>query len=487
MRARPGESSVAEYEPVDLWDSDADGRDETWPRPDVGDPRRSVRHEPRGAFGIQLGVCALIGWLVRYWQNHGGTPLIWQDSQAYARSASAGWFSGELWAGKRTPAIPLLLKITSGSGQAMWVQIAIASACWAVLAVVVARQVSPGWRRGCAAAAVLAFSFTKPMTMWDRSVLSETLALAFLALALAAAIWLIEAPSPQRAGLLAGALLLWSTTRDTHLVVIAALALGTGVALLAHRIAWRRAGIVLVASLLLVVGLGSVSAWAGERGEQPLMNVFAVRILPYPARVAWFGRHGMPDARVLGRVAAVAPARGEAPIAAVDLHAPELASWRRWLDRDGNRTLLRWMVDHPAYALFEPFREPERAFNNVGGDLGYYAAPDFRVLPYVTGAFFLPIAACLLAAGLLAVRWLRARALQPLELVGAVAMVLAVPHAVAAWHFDGMETMRHLLVPGVQLRLGLLLAAIPLLDLSRARRTTNASGVVATRTSAVSW
>lgn len=480
MRSPTDESGVAELEYLDAGKADVDARDRSRHPPAGGD---AVRWTARGrgvTLGLHFGLCALVGWVVRYWQDHGATPAIWQDSQAYALSARAGWLTSELWAGKRTPAVPLLLKLTSGSGQAMWMQIGIASLCWAALAVVVAQQVSPGWRRVCAAAAVLAFSLSKPVTMWDRSVLSETLAIAFLALALAASIRLVAAPSVRRAGLLAGALLLWSTTRDTHLVVVAALAVGTAVALAATRRSWRRVGVVLVALLLLIVTVGSAGAWVGERGEQPLMNVFAVRILPYPQRVAWFGRHGMPDAPALAKVAALAPERGDAPVSTADLHARGLAAWRRWLNRDGSRTLLRWMVDHPAYVLMEPLREPERAFNNASGSLGFYAVPGFPVLPLVTGAFFLPIAVCLIAAGLLAVRWCRARALRPIELVGAVAMVLAVPHAITAWHFDGMETVRHLLVPGLQFRLGLLLAAIPLLDLGRRRRRTRVSDIVHT-------
>jgi len=35
-----------------------------------------------------------------------------------------------------------------------------------------------------------------------------------------------------------------------------------------------------------------------------------------------------------------------------------------------------------------------------------------------------------------------------------------VPHGLFAWHSDGMETARHLVVPALQLHLGVLLMAI---------------------------
>ena len=41
--------------------------------------------------------------------------------------------------------------------------------------------------------------------------------------------------------------------------------------------------------------------------------------------------------------------------------------------------------------------------------------------------------------------------------------LLALPHGAVAWHSDGMETARHLVVPALQLHLGVLLMVIGLL------------------------
>ena len=35
-----------------------------------------------------------------------------------------------------------------------------------------------------------------------------------------------------------------------------------------------------------------------------------------------------------------------------------------------------------------------------------------------------------------------------------------MPHGLTAWHSDGMETARHLVVPSMQLHLGVLLMAL---------------------------
>jgi hypothetical protein len=51
----------------------------------------------------------------------------------------------------------------------------------------------------------------------------------------------------------------------------------------------------------------------------------------------------------------------------------------------------------------------------------------------------------------------------PLAPGAAVVGVTAVPHGLMAWHTDGMETARHLVVPGMQLRLAVLLLGVALL------------------------
>ena len=71
----------------------------------------------------------------------------------------------------------------------------------------------------------------------------------------------------------------------------------------------------------------------------------------------------------------------------------------------------------------------------------------------------LVVAVALLAAGYALGR----RRVTPALVTGAVTAALAVPHGLVAWHLDGMETARHLVVPALQLHLGVLLLVIGLL------------------------
>src|SRR5690606_36864566 len=51
----------------------------------------------------------------------------------------------------------------------------------------------------------------------------------------------------------------------------------------------------------------------------------------------------------------------------------------------------------------------------------------------------------------------------PALVTGAAGVALAAVHGLVAWHGDGMETARHLVVPALQLRVGVLLLAVGLL------------------------
>jgi hypothetical protein len=204
--------------------------------------------------------------------------------------------------------------------------------------------------------------------------------------------------------------------------------------------------------------MASMAASHGDRYVYPLRNVMEVRVLPYPDRVRWFAAHGMPQAdEFLGpdrRAPVVEP--GQAPVVYVGDDDPQLRRWLAWVAGDARATYARWLVTHPVYAAGEPFRQPERTFNNALGDRSFYAAPDLRHVPLVD-LLATPTLIVLMVAAVV-VGWAYGRRrVTPLLVAGSVIALLAVPHGLAAWHSDGMETARHLVVPALQLRIGVAL------------------------------
>lgn len=433
---------------------------------------------PRTGFVVAL----VVGATVRAWQMWGLGTLEWADTVDFRSTADAGWASLDLWAGERPPGTPVLLGLVGGDATAYTVtQAAIAVACWAALAASVLAAVRGRVAGPLAALAVVALSLTTPVTMWDRSALSESLALSLLALVVAAGLRMALGATRRRAGLLAVALVLWVAVRDTHAVVVLAGGAALAVVVAARWLVDRRrrtdgagavdrpspalgawAGVALAAA-----GVGAVAGWASSHGERhvfPLGNVYEVRVLPYPDRVEWFADHGMPQAEMFSGPGARPPhvQPNGVPVVYVPEDDPGLAPWLAWLERDGRAAFARYVATHPGYLALEPLRSPERAFNNALGDRGFYAPQDMRRVPLVDRVLAPPTALVLaLAAGVLG--WLIGRGRwSPAMATGLVVVALAVPHGLAAWHSDGMETARHLVVPALQLHLGVLLMAIGL-------------------------
>jgi hypothetical protein len=436
----------------------------------------SAMRRPRGGWNLSLVFAAacLVGGGVRAWQLHGRPPQGWNDSQDYLTSAQAPWFSLDLWAGPRTPAVPALFKLAGYDGQrVMELQVLVATICWATLAVAVASVLVPGWRRWVGAGLIVALSLSSRVTMWDQQLLSETLALAFTALVAAAALWLSRRVTLGRAAALVGASVLWVAVRDAPAVALLAAAFALAVVALVTRSVRRDILAVTAAGISVVALLTMSAANHGGRDDQPVQHVFAVRILPYPDRIEWFADHGMPMAdEIVALGPPIYPVPGGPPLVGVP-EQPPFDEWHRWVGSSGRGAFLLFLATHPDYVVTEPLREPERAYNNAEGDLEFYRAIDFRHVPLI-GAFAAPTVWVLpvglvIVAGLVWYDRLRSR----LVLCGMVVAATAVPHGVMAWHSDGMETARHLVVPGMQLRIGVLLLAAALLG-ERAVDTTDA-------------
>jgi hypothetical protein len=407
---------------------------------------------------------ATLGGVARWWVRNGAGPLRWNDSADYLASAQTSWWSSDRWLGPRPVLVPAALSAV-GSRLQLFIdlQLAVASVSWALLALAVAAGLSPGWRRWLSGFAVLGVSVAGPIVMWDQQVLTESLAISALVLAAAAITWAAQGLTRPRAGALILAIVVLLLTRDSLVIPV----LAGSVALVAWGI-WHRPPRV---RLLVITGayLGALAILAagaatwGQRELQPLEHVYAVRVIPYPDRLEWFAAHGMPDANHL-RVAPVVADAHKAPY--VPLAPDEWPRWRRWLARDGRATYARYVASHPAYLVAEPRHRPERVFNN-GDGLRTYRPLVLRSIPLVTGMFWpsVPITLVIAAFAFVGATW-RDLAHSPLSIAGLVLMATAVPHALAVWHGDGMESARHLLIPGVQLRAGTLLLVLALVDRS---------------------
>ena len=416
-----------------------------------------------------LGIIAFAAY--KLWQGLVGAPLVWQDSLSYQESAAHPLTSRALWAGPRAPVTPLLWKVTGTLTSYVVIQTAISILAWSALAVVVGLLARRGWPQLVAGGLVLGFAVTTPIVQWDRSVLSESLSLSLLALLFAVAITWARRPTWPRAAALVAVALVFAATRDTHIWVVAMLALALGAYAAWHT--WRVAGpdrirtlqravraswvAALLAVVVLLTGYSSASA---NRTQQNIVNVYTARIFPYVERVDWFADHGMPDAGPLRALARAAKGvDGDAPIVGVDLGAPRFAALASWLRDDGASTYLEWLLTHPGYVVGEPLQRPERTFNNAQGHLVFYAAPDRTDVSLANTLLYPPWWAVLIAAvGAVAGAAATGRWRRPEWQMVALLGVLGVAHMLVAWHGDGMEVTRHASIGNVQIRLAVIVA-----------------------------
>jgi hypothetical protein len=416
-------------------------------------------------------------------QATAGPLIVWTDSIAYVAVAKQPLWSRAFWAGQRPPLTPLLVKLVGSSTGFSIAQAAIGALSWGVLAWTVGRLVDRGWQRVIAVWVILAFASALPVTLWNRSLLSESLAMSMLALVFAAAIWTARAITWPRVAATATACLGFAATRDAQIWTVAFGCVVVGVSCAArlrsdHRAAFR-AG-VLALCLVLVVTVTEWGTLTSHRTVSDVQDVLIVRVFPYPDRVSWFASHGMPEQKQIDRLARATPAPPDAAkVVGIPTEDPSFSPLRRWMRDKGPDTYLLWLVTHPWYVVSEPLVRPERSYNFARGNLLFYAAIRNRMPSPLTIIMWPPLigllamAALALYLGVLSECW-RAR---PWRVVLILAG-LGVPAMLVAWHGDGQEVTRHTLEGLAQLRLGLwILIVVGLLGLTPLRRADSVPNV----------
>jgi hypothetical protein len=231
-------------------------------------------------------------------------------------------------------------------------------------------------------------------------------------------------------------------------------------------VASARPALIVAAGLVLVVVVSATSSIASHRDVKNAQNALYARVFPYPSRIAWFAEHGMPQgARLAALARAASPEGGHAPIVQIDLADARFQPLAHWLRTDAPRTYVEWLLLHPGTVLKEPFVRPERTYNNADGHLSFYAASDRTDAPLLTALLY-PSWIWVAAAAVLAVvaGELLGQSRRLVWVVVVLLGALGLAHMLIAWHGDGMEVTRHASVGNVQVRVGVLVLLLMLLD-----------------------
>jgi hypothetical protein len=386
---------------------------------------------------------------LRAWTFVGASHPVWSDTRLYRRVESFPLTSDRFWGGLKPWTLPLFLKVLPGDGHAGVVataQWAISVASWIVLALVLARLVEV---RLVALVPVLLLGLLPSVTIWDPSVLSESLALSLTALLLAAALLVAERATPARAAALVTVAFLWAGIRETDVYVLPFLLLPLAA------LVWRRraAAASLAVATVAVLAIGLWSLEHGRRWYLPFLDITGQRVLVSEQPLSYYEGHGMPVTPALRRQAGKYWRAFE--------FNPRLAGFRGWVLKDGQATYRGYLLSHPGYVLARPWGERSRLFaprldpyrphgtHTVGRDVGF------------TGL----VVAGLVALGLAAFSRPRREWIVPLAV-----LVSTFPHALLVWHSEPLELERHAVPLAVLTRLGIVLLAVFAVDGIRSRR-----------------
>jgi len=390
------------------------------------------------------------------------------DSLDYRAAARLPLFSREFLGGPRPFGYPLFLKLVRHNEHAAVVlQMLVDSAAWLALAWMAARVSKTPAIRVTAALVVLALGASLDMIQWDRVLSSEALSTAFGVGLLAALLWMYERWTWPRLAVVAVLSLAATIVRDsngTFLGVVAiVLLIGVSVRRLRVRV------LALVAIFAVVAALGSTSASAGKRWQGPLKDVITLRLLESPERTAYLRQRGMPLTP-----AEIEAARGHCvvpsatpPTACVVLLNP---AFYQWINQHGRGVYVDTLAKFPATTLWEPvahLRDSVGTRVRVELPLAADTAERAPVSRFLDAVFFIrnPLLLVLWALGLIVLALVAfVRGVRGVYVVGVALVGLVYPHLWLVWVGGALEVARHSLLASVQLRVGLWLGSLWLLD-----------------------
>ncbi len=398
------------------------------------------------------------------------------DSSDYLTIAAIPIWDINFWTHTRSMAAPLIYKLVSGRAESIpLLQTLVSVAGWGLLAASLARRMRAGWLKAAAFAAVLLFSLSADITQWDSVVMSESLSLSFLALWVAAWLWLLDGWHPLAMAAVAVVGFLFVFTREVN----AYLGLAAGVILIGAYL-WKRhaarfdegdellrrqKALALGLALAAIFALNAPLSARGERWVFPLLNVIAQRILPSEEFTRFFTSRGMP---VNSTLRSLEGQWGNSQDSAF-YNSDQLRGFQAWLYREGRVSYYDFLFSHLGWTLADPVRN---AGALLSPQVRNFGPEDYQgALPGWVEEMIYPEASSVwafvwlgLTVGMLAAVAVQRRKMHPAWLAGAAAVALVYPHAALVYQGDVMEMARHAVGVAVQARLGVWLTLAFALD-----------------------
>jgi hypothetical protein len=370
-------------------------------------------------------------------------------------------------AAKRPPTFLLVMKMLSGRWQFVtWAQFTIAVAAWILLAAVAARAARSTVGKVVTVAVVLLVGSCLDVIQWDRLISTESLTISLGVLLVAASFWLYERVVPVRCAIVGVLALLWGMLRDANAVVVGVVGVGLAISMLARRSRVRARILAVAGACLVTLGLSFVSGAIGARWEQPIQNVVTMRLLRSPERRDFLLARGLPFSPTQARRTA---GHCVNPVGAFYCRRVTDPAFYRWIDHDARDVYFQSWFAFPATTLWEPIAN---ARLTVGTEIPVslvsgtgFTDPTGRSIENWMFPRSPRVIIGWLALDALALAFtVRRRGWPRSATVPVVLVLLTYPHLWAVWTGDAFDVTRHALAASVQLRLGLWLTTVALVD-----------------------
>lgn len=379
------------------------------------------------------------------------------------------------WGGAKHPFVPFIYKLLGRDIELIpAAQLLFSMFSWTFLAYVLARSVRTIWIAPVMFISILAFSLSAPVSMWNKSILAESISLSLIACFVGSWILFIDGITLKRLTLLIIMSIMFTLARTANIFMALTLSIIIFTAFLLNRQPIQRRYYLAISIVFLILFIGSNAiANRDNHWAAYFLNVLSKRVLVNQEMRTYFEEHGMPVNDSL-------MARADKWSHDDDFayyKDPNLEQFREWLYIKGKATYIRYLLTHPKYLIAKPLPDLHRMM--FSGQVPYYAPKGFksplqhRLFDYLSSWSLYPVYV-FLSGVLFGLNLIYATSKKfTAAWVPLIMMLLVIPFANLTWHADALEIERHVLPVAIQARLGFIILFFFAVDVTLSEHVPN--------------
>lgn len=392
-------------------------------------------------------------------------PQLFPDSSRYLKSGDI--MTEQIPPEGVLPVVPLINKILHNDIEAIVLFQLVFSICsWIFLSLAVAISLKNYVVKIFTCIIILAFSLSKDILMWNKTILSESFSLSIFACFVGIWFLIFKKVTLKRLIMLIIISAIFALTRNSNAYLLLALGGIITVTAFIYRLPNKRIYyMTLVIVFFLLFFVSDLISNATKQWTLSFLNVLSMRILPDREMTAYFESSGMPvNENLMARSGKWCYEDDYA-----FYNAPELQQFRKWLYSQGKSTYTRYLLSHPKYLILKPLEDIKLML--YGERLIYYAPKGFstpiRGIMYDLVSSWTLFPAYIFFVGVLfglnCALVFSGKSI--ISLIPLIMILLVFPLAALVWHADALEIDRHVLPIAVQARLGFILLILITIDM----------------------